>query len=270
MYEQHWELAEAPFDAGADARWYYPSEVHQAALLKLRYAVENRRGAALLAGSPGTGKTLLARLLFERLPESAGPRLHLVFPQMPPEDLLAYLAAQLDGAADRGSCDQSVTRIETFLADNAAQGRHTVVVFDEAHLLAQGRTLELLRLLLNFEHQGRPALTLILIGDTGLVPLVERTAALDDRLGVKCLLRPLTVEETLGYVQHRLTVAGAAAPLFTQEALERVHALTHGNPRRINRLCDLALLVGYAEDARQIEPDQIDSVAQDLVSAAAE
>ncbi len=95
MYEAYWQLQQKPFAVRCDARSYYPTETHQGALLKLRYAIENRCGAALLIGSSGCGKTLLARLLAEQLPETYRPAVHLVFPQMPAGDLLAYVAAEL-------------------------------------------------------------------------------------------------------------------------------------------------------------------------------
>ncbi len=84
MYEAYWQLLAKPFETSADARFYYPSEVHQGALLKLRYAVENRRGGALLAGGSGSGKTMLVGWLRRQLAENCTPFVHLVFPQMSP------------------------------------------------------------------------------------------------------------------------------------------------------------------------------------------
>src|ERR1700704_2803088 len=125
MYESHWHLAARPFDHSADARFYYPSESQQGAILKLRYALENRRGAALLAGAAGLGKTLLAQTLVRQLGESVSPRVHLVFPQMPPEQFLAYLADQL-GVGEAGTAsltiEQSLRRIEARLRENALAG----------------------------------------------------------------------------------------------------------------------------------------------------
>src|SRR4029079_12254184 len=95
MYEAYWQLQSRPFENSPDARFYYPSESHQGALLKLRYAIENRRGAALLAGALGTGKSLAVATLRRLLPDSFAPFVHLVFPDMPARELLAYLAAEL-------------------------------------------------------------------------------------------------------------------------------------------------------------------------------
>ncbi len=88
----------------------------------------------------------------------------------------------------------------------------------------------------------------MLVGQTALLPVLDRMPALEERLGVKCLLRPLNTDETASYVSHRLSAAGASREIFTPDALTRLHQLARGNPRRINRLCDLALLVGFAEE----------------------
>src|SRR3954451_8356227 len=106
MYETYWRLSSNPFENGADQRFYYPSEVQQGALLKLRYAVESRRGAALLTGAASSGKTLLVNALRKQLPDIFPPFVHLVFPQMTSREMLAYLAdevAPLAGPQPSGS-----------------------------------------------------------------------------------------------------------------------------------------------------------------------
>ncbi|MES1213424.1 MAG: AAA family ATPase [Singulisphaera sp.] len=273
MYEDYWKLEQKPFASRCDARSYYPTETHQGALLKLRYAIENRRGAALLVGPSGCGKSLLVRLLAEQMSETYRPFVHLVFPQMSAADLLEYLAAELGAAAPpaatAGSTEGSVRRIQTRLTEIAAQDRHAVLAIDEAHLIEAGRAFEALRLLLNFEAAAGPPMTLLLVGQSNLVPMLARMPQLEERLAVKCLVRPLSVEETMSYVQHRLAVAGADRTIFEPEAMEALHQITHGVPRQINRLCDLALLVGFAEEHRSIGPAQIEAVSHDLMAVAA-
>jgi type II secretory pathway predicted ATPase ExeA len=273
MYEAHWRLNRKPFAEWADARDYYPAETHQAALLKLRYAIENRRGAAVLAGPSGVGKTLVARMLRDHLAESVQPIAHLVFPQMPTAELLAYLAVEIGagtGDAAKPSIDSSVRRIQSRLTQNAQQGKHAVMIIDEAHLVEGGQTFEALRLLLNFESEAGPHATLVLIGQTGLLPALGRMPQLDERMAVKCLLRPLHLEETMAYVQHRLAVAGAERTIFEPAATEALHQLTGGVPRQINRLCDLALLIGFAEELGALGAEQIEAVSRDLVTVSAD
>jgi general secretion pathway protein A len=273
MYVDYWQLSSKPFEPGADRSNFFSSESHEAALLKLRYAVENHRGAAILAGPAGVGKTMLVQLFRKDLADAFRPRVHVVFPQMSSRDLLVYLAEQLGAApADppRHTIEESVRRLETVLEENARQGRHAVLVIDEAHLLEDCGALETLRLLLNFEAAGVPALTLILIGQMSLVSAIGRLPSLEERVSVKALVRSFTLVESVAYVKHRLTAAGAAREIFTADALEALHYLGHGIARQINRLADLALLVGYADELPRLDAPQIEAVSEELVTIAAE
>ena len=276
MYEAYWKLNQRPFGSGADPRAYYPSDAHQGALLKLRYTIENQHSAGLLTGPPGTGKTLLLRLLAEQLPERFRPMVELVFPQMPAAELLASFASGLGttSATALGSTlpkiAESIARIQAKLREQASKGRHTVLAIDDAQLLEGNRTFETLRLLLNMEAEGRPLLTLLLVGQPSLLPMMERMPHFEERLGAKCLLRPLTVEETMSYVSHRLTAAGAQQNIFDTGALETLFRLTRGVPRRINRLCDLALLIAFADEQPSVGAAHVEAVAQELAVAAVE
>ena len=170
MYENYWQLNWKPFENGADSRFYYPAESHQAALLKLRYAVESRSSGALLAGASGLGKTLVADMLHGMLGPEYSPFVRIVFPQMSTADLLAYLADDFDGGKGQDGdfrVQTSVRRIERFLAGNAEQRRHAVLVIDEAHLLEDQRTFDTLRLLLNFQWNGQGGTHAVALGPTG-------------------------------------------------------------------------------------------------------
>jgi len=269
MYEAYWRLTAKPFENTADLRFYYPVEAHQGALLKLRYAVENRRCAALLTGASGLGKSLVVQLLLRQLAEACAPCVQLLFPQMPADQLLAYLAESLTGAgtpAATPTIHQSIRRIEQRLAENVNAGRHAVIVIDEAQDLTDHHTLETIRLLTNFEFAATTPATVLLVGQPSLLPVLDRLPELDERLAVKCLLRRLTLEESVSYVQHRLRAAGAQQEIFDATALEAVHHLSCGVPRRINRLCDLALLIAFAEERVAIGREQVEAVAEELVT----
>lgn len=273
MYENYWQLQAKPFENTTDPRFYYPAESHQGALLKLRYAIENHRGAALLSGAAGLGKSQIVQTLTRQLNDTFAPCIHVVFPQMPSDQLLAYLAESLSGIGHSGSTptiEQSVRRIERSLAENVEASRHAVVVIDEAQVLDDGQCLETIRLLLNFEFQAKTPLTIVLVGQPSLLPVLDRMPELDERLAVKCLLRRLSEEESISYIHHRLRAAGAEQEIFEPPALEAVHRLSHGVPRRINRLCDLALLIGFAEERTNIGEAQIGAIAEELVSVAPE
>ena len=272
MYESYWQMSKKPFEPQFDEPFFFPGESHQGALLKLRYAIENRRGAVLLAGAGGCGKSMMVEMLRQQLDESFSPRVHLVYPHMPGDQLLAYLAHALGATpapTPRHTVDESVARIETFLTENQEAGRHAVVALDEAHLLEESGALETVRLLLNLGPAARTSLTLVLVGQSTLLPQLERWPALEERLAVKTVLKPFDAEETARYIEHRLNAAGATREIFSPEAIQAVIQLSDGVPRRINRLCDLALLVGYAENRDRIDEQQIHGVSDELIRVAA-
>lgn len=273
MYLNHWQLAAKPFEPSGDGPFYYPSESHQGATLKLRYALENHRGAALLAGPSGVGKTLLVQKLIDQLPGAKQPVVHVVYPQMPSRELLAYLASRLTSAADAPqvtpSIDQSLLEIENHLSAACERDERPIVVIDEAHLLEDAGTLETVRLLLNLQREGKPLLTLLLVGQSSLLSTLSRTPRLEERIAITAIVDPLSVEETHSYLQHRLAAAGATQEIFTSAAIDTLHQLAHGVVRRINRLGDLALLVGYASGTTTVDTPLVQSVASELAFARA-
>ena len=269
MYLDYWQLDRKPFEPAADGRFVFKSAPYEAALRKLRYVVENQRQAALVAGPAGVGKTLLVNSLRETLGERSPTFAHVVFPQMSDRDLLVYLAERFGAPpADvpRYTIEESLRRLEFTLGENARQGRRAVVVIDEAHLLEDSGLMEPLRLLLNLNGAAAPAFTLLLVGQPALMPMVERHGGFEERLDMKVLLPALAASDAAAYIQHRLQAAGATRDIFTADALATAHQLCGGIPRRINRLCDLALLVGFAEAQHAITADHLHAVNDELIA----
>lgn len=270
MYENYWQLETKPFEPAADARFLFPCPAHQAALHKLRYAVESRRPAALLVGPAGIGKTLLWHSLENQLGDSLGKQAHLIFPLLSPRELLTAIALELGATlGSQTSTDESLRALESLLIENRQRGKFAVLAVDEAHLLEDAGLLEPLRLLMNLRFAGEPLFTLLFIGQVSALSAMERTNNLDERLEMKVYLKPFSSEETAGYIEHRLVMAGATRPLFSSTALEMAHHLSGGIPRRINRLCDLALMVGFAAGDTQIDAPQLRAVDDELVTLSA-
>ncbi len=202
MYEEYWKLKARPFENRCDSRYYYPAETHQAALLKLHYAIENRRADALLCGPGGMGKSLVVSALQRQLSDTFRPVVNIVFPALDGAQLIRHLVDQIDGNSReagvvRETADD-LARFERFLRANLDAKRHAVLIVDEAHLLEQNNLLEPLRLLLNVcasESSGEAAWTLVLVGQPTLLSHVERYAPLDERLSVKCMLNRFLPED---------------------------------------------------------------------------
>jgi general secretion pathway protein A len=138
-----------------------------------------------------------------------------------------------------------------------------VLVIDEAHVL-DVEHLQMLQLLLNLGDGAAIRMSLILAGHVELLPRVQRVGGLDSRVAVRCALAPLRAGETVEYVRHRLQVAGRPTCPFDEEGLARIAELSQGTPRRINQICDLALLIGFADKLPEISGLDVEAAAAEL------
>lgn len=283
MYEQHWGLRKTPFGTDRDAESYFAGSSHHSALLKLRFLVDHRRGAGLLVGPSGAGKSRLLQALLPEDDANAAPVVSVVYPLMSPLELLCFMVRELGddqpafaGAMSitrtmnvGGSMDLVLRQLIDRLRTLTEQGRPAVIVIDDAHTIADRQVFQSLHLLLNLQQHQGVEFTLILAGQPELVGMIKRLPQLDDRISIPCVLTALTASETSAYVEHRLRGAGAAYAIFSRAALQAVHELSGGLPRRINRLCDFALLVGYAEGLGLIDAEHIEGVSAELSLARA-
>ena len=165
--------------------------------------------------------------------------------------------------------DQSLRSLEQAIVKLAGQQKRLVLVVDDAQAIEEPRTFEALRLLLNTECPNGAGPRLVMVGQTNLLLTLERIPSFEERLVAKCLLAPFAADDTSAYIVHRLKAAGNTRELFDASALAAIHAIAQGVPRRINRICSLALMVGYAEERSLIGAAQIEAVAEDLLAPAA-
>jgi general secretion pathway protein A len=274
MYEQYWRLQRPAFRSQAPADFFFAGQSQQAALLKLQYLVEQRQGIAVLTGAAGAGKTFLLEAFRQRLPAATGPVVDVLFPQLTADELLNYIVAKLRDSAfdpehggDRR--DRVLQRLEQQLEHWIAQGRRPLILIDDAQLIEDQHVFQMLQQLLNYRRTGGSEFSVILCGQPELVGQIRHHPALQERLAFICAVQPLTAEETAAYVQHRLRAAGGSDVIFDAASLDAVYQLSRGLPRRINRLCDFALLVGYADQLERISPKEIEAVAAELCPIAA-
>ncbi|MBS0204091.1 MAG: AAA family ATPase [Planctomycetes bacterium] len=267
MYENHWGLKRTPFRNDQSPETYFSSSSHQSALLKLRFLVEHRRGAGLLVGPSGAGKTRLLQALLPETGLSAAPVVRIVYPLLSPVELLSFIVTELgaEQSAFAGpSMDLLLRQMVERLRQLVAEGTPAVILIDDAHAITDRLVLQSLHLLLNLQQHPGVEFTMILAGQPDLVTTTRRLPQLDDRISIPCVLTAMSAAESAGYIEHRLQAAGATEPIFSRAALQAVHELSGGLPRRINRLCDFALLVGYAERLGLIDAPHIEGVSAEL------
>src|SRR6185437_6760942 len=255
MYLSFFGLNEKPFAITPDPRYLYLSERHAEALAHLLYGINESGGFIQLTGEVGTGKTTVVRTLLSRVPHHADVAV-ILNPRVTPVEFLLTICEELGidiAGADRDSVKQMVDALNRRLLAAHAEGRRIIVFVDEAQNLS-AEVLEQVRLLTNLETPTQKLLQIILIGQPELRELLDRTdlRQLAQRITGRYHLQPLSREETLGYVRHRLRVAGAAEDIFTPRALSEVHRLSAGIPRVINVTCDRALLGAYTQEAHKI------------------
>ena len=253
-YEDYWGLKKAPFDNVPDPCFYFPSAGHEEALSRLLYGVEARKGAIMLTGEIGCGKTLLSRALIQRLANERYDLALVASPNFDAADFLKEMLCQLGVTRDGTKLDM-VHALNERLLENFNKGKDTVVVIDEAQAINDLAIFEELRLLLNFQLNDRFLLTLILLGQPELKSKVEAFEQLAQRIVIRYHLMPFNADEVADYIDFRMQGAGASRVVFTPEAIEAVYKASGGIPRKVNTIADLALLIGFMEQCRAIGPE---------------
>ncbi len=252
MYTQFFHLKQPPFSIAPDPRYLFMSERHREALAHLLYGVGSGGGFVLLTGEIGAGKTTVCRCFMEQVP--AHCKIAYIFnPKLSVEDLLSSICDEFGIAQAGASVKAHVDAINAYLLTSHAQSRNNVLIIDEAQNLS-GDVLEQLRLLTNLETSERKLLQIILIGQPELRTMLARPELeqLAQRVIARYHLGALAQREVGSYIAYRLAVAGGAALLFPPRLLRQIHRISKGVPRRINLLCDRALLGAYVENRQQV------------------
>lgn len=264
MYEQHWKLREKPFENTPDPRFLYNSPQHEEGLSRLLYVVKERKGAGLLTGVYGCGKTLLARTLMKELENSVYKVAILTNPRLDDVEMLRMIAYHLGVSEPPQRKADILITLERILQNNLNDGKRTVVVVDEAHAIEDKNIFEELRLLLNFQQDDKFLLTLLIIGQPELKDKIEANKQLNQRIAMRFYLEALSRADAENYIHHRLSVAGGNTETFTADAIALIHERSGGIPRRINQLCDTSLLTGYGKSVSSINADLVQETITSL------
>ena len=265
-YLKHYGLDREPFSNAPDARFYYNSDLHSQALLRLMYAVDSNKGLAVLVGGVGTGKTTLARRMLDNLPEDRyeSSLLVMVHSGITPEWILTRIALQLGVDEPAGDRLKLLKQLYTRLLEIEDEGRRAVVLIDEAQMLQSRELMEEFRGLLNLEIPGKKLLNIVFFGLTELEDCLALDEPLAQRVAVKYHLKSMTVETTTSYIKHRLQVAGAREVLYDAEVIPLIHRYAGGVPRLINTICDNCLFEAYLRKMHKVDSRIAHSVAGDL------
>ena len=263
---EYYKLREHPFSNVVDNRFYYNSPQHATALVKLKHAIDSKRGLSVVVGDIGAGKTTLARRLLEDLDESRyeAALLVIIHSTVSSEWLLKKFALQLGLDEVKEDKVALLGQLYVRLQEIHDEGKTAVVLMDEVQMLNSREIMEEFRGLLNMEMDEGKMINLIFFGLNELDEVMSLDEPLKQRVAVKISLSAFNEGETRDYVFHRMKIAGSKAQLFTDDAVIELWKYSKGLPRLINTICDNALLEGFLVKAQAIDANIIKTVAVDL------
>ena len=269
VYQDFFGFSEKPFDLTPDPKYLYLSPKHKEVLAHLVYGLQENNGFLKIVGEVGTGKTMICRSFLRELRTDFNIA-YIFNPAIDELELLQTINSELGLAGKSKSKKKLIDALNVFLLEERAKGHRVVVIIDEAQDLAP-EVMEQLRLLSNLETDTEKLIQIVLIGQPELdnVLAKESLRQLRQRITIQWELLPLNLEETRGYIKHRLNVAlGKGKVSFSNSAVETVFRYSHGIPRMINVICDRTLLIAFTESTKKINTQIVKTAVQDIGSLA--
>jgi general secretion pathway protein A len=268
MYKAFYGLKRNPFEITPDPSFLFPTRRHNEALAALYYGVRRHKGFVVLTGEVGTGKTLLLRCLLQLLKQSNDVKYAYVFNgRLSPLEFLQYITGDLGLASSGKNKSELLLQLAGYVVSRGEKKQTTVLVVDEAHHLSTD-ILEEIRLLTNLETADQKLLQILLVGQPELDEKLDSVELrqLKQRIALRSHLASLDLNETKGYIERRLQLAGSSNPskVFPQETVAAVHRHSRGIPRLINTICENGLIAAYAKQAASVAPAMIDAIAADF------
>ena len=275
MYADYFGLKQAPFSIAPDPRYLFMSERHREALAHLLYGLGGGGGFVLLTGEIGAGKTTVCRCFLEQIPKRCNVA-YIFNPKLTVIELMRSVCDEFhipypQREPGTATVTDYLDPLNAFLLSTHAVGQNNVLIIDEAQNLSPD-VLEQLRLMTNLETSERKLLQIVLIGQPELREMLAQPGLkqLAQRVIARFHLDALSEAETAQYIRHRLAVAGLSGPIpFATDTLRRIHRICEGVPRRINLLCDRALLGAYASHKELVDRQVVDKAAGEVFDDAA-
>lgn len=268
MYTAFFGLKENPFNLTPDPRYFYLSPQHRDALNHLIYGIKERKGFIVITGGIGTGKTTICRSLLATLDSDVDTAL-IFNPAVSAVELLAMIGQEFQVKVGRGRPTKKryLDALNRFLLKNFAAGRNALLVIDEAQNLSPP-VMEQIRMLSNLETEKEKLLQIVLMGQPELKDILKAPSLrqLNERIAVRYELAPLGKEQVAAYISHRMTVAckDANHVRFGSAVDGIIYRYSKGNPRRINVICDRALLIAYAENSAVVGKKALHKAIADI------
>lgn len=265
-YADYFKFEREPFSNAPNEKFYFDSEQHNQALIRLMYAVDSNKGLAVLLGGVGTGKTTLARRMLDNLPvdKYESSLLVMIHTQITPVWILSRICMQLGVKSPDLNPLKMLKQLYERLLQIHSEGRKAVVLIDEAQMLQSRELMEEFRGLLNLEIPDKKLLNIVFFGLPELDDVMKLDEPLAQRVSIKYTLRPLAAGTTVDYINHRLKVACAQTTPFAVETLALIHLFSGGVPRLINTICDNALFETFLRRDKEVSARVVRSVAEDL------
>jgi len=263
MYREFFNLKEKPFSLNPDPEFLYLSKNHIRAQTMLEYGFHSQAGFTVITGDIGAGKTTLVNYLLAKEGEDVVigviNNTHSSF-----GNLMSWILDAFDLDEPSPESAKKLRKFTEFVMEQYSDGKRVLLVIDEAQNLSE-EILEELRLISNINITNDVFLQLILIGQPELIEKLNdpKLTQFAQRIGVDFNLRPMDYVDTGKYIFHRLKVAGSHKSIFTSDAVAAVFCFSEGVPRRINTLCDMALVYAYADESKTINAKLILDVIKD-------
>ena len=257
-------LAEPPFSLSPDPRFFFLSTQHKTALAKITYTAEQRQGLSVVYGDVGTGKTTIARRLFQMYNDDPTfVAAYLPMPIFPSEFQFLKAICSEFGLPPKRSKYAQIELFNAYLIDIWKQGKNALLIIDEAQALV-GRQFELIRQLLNFESNTQKLIQVILIGQNELRNKLRLKKPLRSRIATRSTIEPLDMHDTRDMINFRVMVAGRTTPLFTDEAIQTIYDHSRGMPRGICALGLNVLPLALLRNLSIIETELIQQAIDEL------